>query len=62
MATEEEIEEAISDRIASGVEERQIADRRTRYSDPVKQLQAAELLASKRVSPFVRVGLSSRAF
>jgi hypothetical protein len=62
MATDEEIQEAISDRIESGVSDRQIGDRRTSYVDPLKQLEAAEKLAAKRSSPFIRVGFSSRAF
>ena len=62
MATDDEITEAISDRIESGVAERQIGDRRTRYSDPVKQLEAAEMLAAKTRSPFIKIGFSSRAF
>lgn len=63
MATPEEIREAAAERMLSGVEERQIADRRTRYVSPEKLLVAAELLASQTSSngPFIRVGFKSRA-
>ena len=63
-ATPEEIRDDAADRAASGVAERQFADRRVRYIAPKDQLEAAALLAAQRSTrgPFIKVGLKSRQF
>lgn len=63
-STPDEIRNEASDRIKSGVAERQVGDRRTRYFGPREQLEAAELLAAQQstTGPFIKVGLKSRPF
>lgn len=60
MATPDEILQAASDIAQTGVSESQVADRREKYFTPKEMVEAAELIASKTRSPFVRVGFRGR--
>jgi hypothetical protein len=58
MAADSEIKDAIADRLLSGVEERQIGDRRTKYIDPEKAYELSKKIAADNVDndgPFLKM-------
>jgi hypothetical protein len=62
MADSEEIKEAIADRLLTGVEEKQIDGRRTRYADPEKAYRLAKQIEADQDAslegPFLKVRLN----
>jgi len=58
MSTDDELKDAITERLLSGIEVRQIGDRRTQYIDPVKAYELAQKLAADNVDddgPFLKM-------
>jgi hypothetical protein len=58
MATDEEIKEAIADRLLSGIDEKQIGDRRTKYMPVQAAYELSQKIAADNVGengPFIKM-------